>query len=132
MKKTIALLLSAVFLFSSCKTTFYANNQRLLRNKYVNTPFENVLNDLGKPDEVEERTFGKSYVYYYMGRQNGVHEEVEQYTRFNVDRDGFVTDVKSTATVKTKRVSVGRTVGVSLLGIVVLAFLAALSSNSSE
>lgn len=125
-------MLAVALLLSSCKSTYYANNQRLLKNKYINTPIENVINEYGEPNEIEERTFGKSYVYYYMGKENKVPGLVEQYTRFNVDKDGFVTDVKSTATVETKRVSVGKTIGISLLGIVIIAVLASIPKSSHK
>lgn len=132
MIKVLSLLLSVVLLLSSCKSTFYADNQRLLRNKYMNTPVENVINEYGEPHKIEEKTFGKSYVYYYMGKENKTPDLVEQYTRFNIDKNGFVTDVKSTATVETRRVSVGKTIGISLLGIIVIATLASIPKSSHK
>ncbi|MDR2919643.1 MAG: hypothetical protein LBV72_09815 [Tannerella sp.] len=129
MIKLLSLLLAVVFLFTSCKSTYYVNNQRLLKNKYINTPVKNVLSDFGEPNEIEERTFGQSYVYYFTGKENKGSDPVEQYTRFNIDKDGFVIDVKSTATVETRRVSVGKTIGISLLGIVVIGALAGMTKS---
>lgn len=132
MIKFLSLLMCVIFLFASCKSTYYVNNQRLLRTKYINTPVKNVLSDFGEPNEIEERTFGQSYVYYYMGKENKASGPVEQYTRFDVGKDGFVTDVKSTATVETRRVSVGKTIGISLLGIVVVGVLAGMTKSSAK
>ena len=132
MKKVPILLLTVLFLISSCKVTYYANNERLLKRNFINAPVEDIEYEFGSPDEIEEKRTGPSYIYYYEGRVGRSSRIVDQYTRFSFDNDGFVRDIKSTATVKTKRVSAGRTVWCVILCSVGLGVVLGLAEASNS
>jgi len=124
MKKALITLISFSILLQSCYTTKPFVIERTLQKQLIGLAVEDVISQLGSPDEVDKTENRYVYIYYYeqTNRQT-------EYTKVTFGNDNFARSVQSTKTEVQRRFSVGKTIWMSILGIVAITILSAASSG---
>jgi outer membrane protein assembly factor BamE (lipoprotein component of BamABCDE complex) len=138
--KKILLLAVLPFMFTSCFVTRYVSNEQDLQYKFTGSHEEDVVYELGEPNEVTEyQNGGYSYTYELRGIDEKYQKTADQYIRVSFTDEDIVRQVRSTTTTRRKRFSVGRTVfaavGIPIIIVVggtIVAVVAAVEAEESS
>ncbi|MDL2222035.1 hypothetical protein LJC35_05740 [Parabacteroides sp. OttesenSCG-928-N08] len=114
MRNLMLVLLFCPLLFTSCFVTRYTSNENELKKQFANATVDDVKFNLGEPDEITETTTGYVYLYNSQGRVWKSKKMVDQYIRVSFNEEHRVSSLQSTTTRKTKRFSVGKTIGLGV------------------
>ncbi|MDR0574741.1 MAG: hypothetical protein LBG96_12050 [Tannerella sp.] len=113
--KSIAVLLLASLLLSSCFSTRYVSVEPELKKEFKGATVEDVEFEFGEPEEVEDTASGGyAYVYYGNGyafdRRGRARKQEDTYMRFLFDQNGMLRYVRSNQVKGERKFSAGDTV----------------------